>query len=990
MISPKGKHSLTPDDMEDFWTAYGNDYLSTKLGLAEMTSHELPVLVDFDLKLEITDLKEWNLNLEDYKVGGNEEVYLEVTRDLPVQELYSLDFVDKLTEIYQQVLQEILSEVPEENLACIYLSKPPCIFFRNGKVFMKHGFHLHFPMIFLHRYIQENELLPRIRLELKKLNHGLPQGLRPEDALDKAYCRGKGQAWLLYGSRKHVDMYSYEIHSIHTPSRKRVKDWRSFLVSELHLANKDDDRWDGYRGYRLKREKESDNFDKSDPSLTMENLDQLLPRVLSTRIQGRDSSSYRMDLREDLTPIKEILQSNVAKTFSSSKQYLQSGGGWLDDEGEDDDNTDDNENENENGKKVVKKDMNGVKKQKTVTKITTNTVTTVIREMLSLLKTERAVDRNEWIYVGWVVFNILHGSTTGLDLWLEFSKRGGDKFNEASCRYEWAKMVNKNLTMGTLKHIARLDNPEGYAEITSRYAKTCMENSSQLNGTHHDLALALFQKHENEFVCASHKDKLWYRFVSPTWVRDEEGISLRRMIAMELVPEYEKTAKALFAKQIEADAEEAKMYSKKVEFVTKQISRLKNSPFKSNIMKECQEVFYDGSFYDQLDNDPFTIAFSNGVYDLKNFVFRDGRPSDRLSLKMPIAFRTDLTMDHPDVKIVLDFMKKIFPDASVREYFMNISSDVFVGGNSQKIVQVWSGKGNNGKSVTQELFEKMLGPYSIKLPTSLLVGKRTQSSSACPELARAGHGVRMAMLQEPDKSDIINVGILKELSGNDSFFARGLYKEGSEIKPMFKLVLVCNEPPKVPNNDKAAWNRIRVIPFESRFDNEAPETEEEQMMKKHFPKDGYFTTNTLPRMIEPFAWLLLEHLKKRPMVFPEPAKVLMATSDYQMKNDVFGQFIEENVVVGEQCSDSSHNGNNDEKMVVRLQELYVRFKDWHREAIPQGSVPSRSEVREYLVRVWGEPIVSGGVRWKGYGLQSLSVIVGSGEGDSGGGSGFFE
>lgn len=109
MISPKGKHSLTPDDMEDFWTAYGNDYLSTKLGLAEMTSHELPVLVDFDLKLEITDLKEWNLNLEDYKVGGNEEVYLEVTRDLPVQELYSLDFVDKLTEIYQQVLQEILS-----------------------------------------------------------------------------------------------------------------------------------------------------------------------------------------------------------------------------------------------------------------------------------------------------------------------------------------------------------------------------------------------------------------------------------------------------------------------------------------------------------------------------------------------------------------------------------------------------------------------------------------------------------------------------------------------------------------------------------------------------------------------------------------------------------------------------------------------------------------------------------------------------------------
>lgn len=57
--------------------------------------------------------------------------------------------------------------------------------------------------------------------------------------------------------------------------------------------------------------------------------------------------------------------------------------------------------------------------------------------------------------------------------------------------------------------------------------------------------------------------------------------------------------------------------------------------------------------------------------------------------------------------------------------------------------------GDNGKSVTENLFEIMLGKYAIKLPTSLLVGKRTQSSSACPELVRAGNGVRWALLQEP-------------------------------------------------------------------------------------------------------------------------------------------------------------------------------------------------------------------------------------------------
>ena len=75
------------------------------------------------------------------------------------------------------------------------------------------------------------------------------------------------------------------------------------------------------------------------------------------------------------------------------------------------------------------------------------------------------------------------------------------------------------------------------------------------------------------------------------------------------------------------------------------------------------------------------------------------------------------------------------------------------------------------------LFEKMLGEYSIKLPTSLITGKRTQSSAASPELVRAGNGVRWVVLQEPDQKDFLNIGVLKELSGNDTFYARGLFKK---------------------------------------------------------------------------------------------------------------------------------------------------------------------------------------------------------------------
>ena len=320
---------------------------------------------------------------------------------------------------------------------------------------------------------------------------------------------------------------------------------------------------------------------------------------------------------------------------------------------------------------------------------------------------------------------------------------------------------------------------------------------------------------------------------------------------------------------------------------------------------------------------------------------------------MPIDY-CEYNEDHHLVKDVHNFLEKIFPDREVRDYFLNISSEVFVGGNQKKHVIFWSGEGDNGKSVTQTFFEKMLGEYAIKLPTSLIVGKRSMSSAASPELVRAGNGVRWAILQEPDKKDIINIGILKELSGNDTFYARGLFQNGCEIEPMFKLVVICNDPPSIPYSDKATWNRIRVIPFESTFVTNPPETFEEQLLQKRFAKDPYFMEK-IPSLIKAFAWVLLNH-RKRGYKFVEPEKVTMATELYRKKNDIYRQFIDERII-------------DDPTQKISIDELYVGFRDWYKESNPGNQVPPKSEVREYLTRAWGEPGSRG--TWKG--KRSISL-----------------
>lgn len=273
------------------------------------------------------------------------------------------------------------------------------------------------------------------------------------------------------------------------------------------------------------------------------------------------------------------------------------------------------------------------------------------------------------------------------------------------------------------------------------------------------------------------------------------------------------------------------------------------------------------------------LGFTNGVYDLKRNEFRQGVSNDDCTLKLSIEY-TEYNETDPLVKEVYDFFEKIFPDQDLREYFMDVSSDLFVGDHNKnnKHVYFWSGDGDNGKSVTELFLEKVLGEYSVKLPTSVITNKHIKLS---PELIRARFA-RMAVVQEPDEKETINVEVLKELTGSDRILVRGLYQESQEIKPMFNLNVICNNPPKLSYDDEAAWTRIRVFPFESRFSDNAPETREEQLSQKVFPKDPFFSEK-IPRLIKPFTWVLLNHLKKGPK-FVEPEKVKMATDSYRKAN----------------------------------------------------------------------------------------------------------
>ncbi len=591
------------------------------------------------------------------------------------------------------------------------------------------------------------------------------------------------------------------------------------------------------------------------------------------------------------------------------------------------------------------------------------------KKLMALLSDTRAQSRNEWMEVGWALYSIFDGHSDGFDLWNEFSARDSSKYNEDECLNLWSKMVKRNVTIGTLRHYAKTDNPAGYTEFSRASSEYYIEQSMIASNAHNDVAKALKAEWGDEFRCASITNKIWFRFHNHKWEDCEEGIDLRAKISNELAERFTDMIRKLFDQRVEVmrtgdKAREATILSQ-IKNTEKMIGCLKSSPYKTNVMKECMEVFYDRRFKEELDKNPFLIAFTNGVYDLKNNIFRAGSPEDFLSKSLPIPY-IEYNKNDKEVEDVHDFFIKVFPDESVRKYFLDISSDLFVGGNFEKTFVFWTGEGNNGKTVTQSFFEMMLGRLAIKFPTSIVTGKKPMSGTASPELARAGGGVRWAVMDEPNPDEEPKAGDLKKLSGGDSIYARDLFekgKDGREICPLFKICMICNRLPKVKNADQAFWNRIRVIPFETTFcldpnDERIPKSYEEQIRQKIFPADKEFVSKKLPNLLSALAWVLLEH-RKTLKVRIEPAKVRAATDMYKKQNDIYKQFMDEMLV---QAKDK----------YISLSDLYTQFKEWWRDGMPGSAVPVKSDVEEYFTKAWGD--AENGKKWKGWGVRVIERI----------------
>jgi len=208
----------------------------------------------------------------------------------------------------------------------------------------------------------------------------------------------------------------------------------------------------------------------------------------------------------------------------------------------------------------------------------------------------------------------------------------------------------------------------------------------------------------------------------------------------------------------------------------------------------------------------------------------------------------------------------------------------------------------NGKSTLSETIAYILGDYARTVQPQTLSRRPNDGATASPDIARL-KGARLVNVPEPEKGLELNVALVKQLTGGDTYTGRFLHENPVEFTPDFKIFLNTNHLPRTSDNTVFTSERVKLIPFEKHF---TPD-EQDTGLKRFF--------RTPENMSGILNWLLNGYsmLQREGLTVPE--KIKNAITEYEVETDIVGAFLEEKTIISE--------GGR-----IKTSDLYTNYTVW--------------------------------------------------------------
>jgi P4 family phage/plasmid primase-like protien len=876
-----GKYNIPDDQLSKFFELYYEEIFVNNR-IEHLTEKQLekngPILIDLDFRFAME------------------------TRE----RIYNEDHIEDLIELYLSKLKDIF-QFDDENKFDIFVFEKDSFSRVVEKNVVKDGIHMIIGLQADH--VTQQILRKQIISELEVMWEDMPITNTWEDVLDIGISKGKVN-WQVYGSRK--------------PGGEPYKLTK---VYEVAFDSSDEE------FSRVKIPLNKFDLKKNIMKLSARNPDNLSLFYKNEFINVRESAIANKEVDTDNSSnTKSNKNSSPPNSGISSSSIFQIK----------------SHAELENYMKVY------------IDELTNNSSDYELRETYEYTMTlpEQYYGRNsflKWVRVGWALRNI---SDKLFPVWVAFSAQSEEfSFSDIPDLYDkWIKfdMNNPNgLTKRSIMHWSRIDAKEKYTKVRANSIDYYIDETlnisnrdlddkrSALKGCgDFDLATVLHQLFKDVYVCVSVKNNIWYMYKKHRWIEVDSGTGLRKSISVELREIYRrKVAKIMELQGRETDETKGKILKMKSDKILDICLRLSRTNDKKNIMTEAKELFYDGNFLQKLDTNPYLLCFNNGVIDFKEKVFRRGYPEDCISKSTGIDYKElSHTRDKKIIDEIHDFMYKLFPPEELRRYMWEHLASTLIGTSMNQTFNMYMGGGSNGKSVLVDLMKLGLGEYKADVPLSIITDKRTKIGGLAPEIVDL-KGARYAVMQEPQKGDKINEGMMKQLtSGLDPIQARAPYMPHPiTFNPQFKLVVCSNTFLEIKSQDHGTWRRIRVVPFLSLFTKNPVEGDPDKPYQFMAVED---INEKFNEWKEVWMAMLVEKAFATNGVVKDCDIVIQSSNSYRESQDYIAEFIADKTIV-------------DPAGTITKTELTSEFTLWYQGTYGRGG-PSIKDVQDYMDKKFGK------------------------------------
>ena len=277
-----------------------------------------------------------------------------------------------------------------------------------------------------------------------------------------------------------------------------------------------------------------------------------------------------------------------------------------------------------------------------------------------------------------------------------------------------------------------------------------------------------------------------------------------------------------------------------------------------------------------LDNDRLLLNLPNGTYDLRSFTLKEHDPRDLITKVARAEYHPNASAPRWE-----RFINEVIPDPDIRAFIQRYVGVALCGEVREHALPILVGDGRNGKGTFYEAISWMQGDYAGQADPELFMHKE----GAHPVGQMALMGKRWIVVTETQRGRRMNAATMKRLTGGDPITARWMHGNPVTFEPSHTPILVTNWMPKISGDERAAWERIHVVEFNTYIPPEKRDKHLKDTLRTEV--DGIFL------------WAIKgwhDYISRGWQLDP-PSSVLAHTEEQREESDYVAHFLREAVVL---------------------------------------------------------------------------------------------